>query len=298
MVILLLNWTSLPFKRKFCLISGNSQSRCGCEFPHGHVSSCSDSLTSYRCDEGYEETTSWLRCSSSGQWVSAFGSSDGFCIPKSCPDQIPNGALSSSCSAKVGCSCNYSCDTGYTKTHANIVCETSANWSTNPHALCKRTNLPTADKTLPPEIVFSFIGVVFVIVVGSICITLIPDRIKRCITTHFTRLKKGVLTPSTPSGPVDHQHSVQNSAEEVTSQNYEVISLYCEYPTLDVDYTLREQEQDDESRPSSQMQLPSNNTNCNFVEDPPAYSSITPSIPEEAPPSYKQVTANPADYKL
>ena len=86
---------------------------------------------------------SWLRCSSSGQWVPAFGSShmtEPFCIPKSCPDQIPNGALSSSCSAKVGCTCNYSCDTGYTKTDVNIVCETSANWSTNPHSLCKRTN--------------------------------------------------------------------------------------------------------------------------------------------------------------
>ena len=94
---------------------------------------------------GYEETASWLICSGSGEWVPAIGSfgnaADVLCIPKSCPDQIPNGALSESCSAKVGSSCDYSCDSGFLKSYTNIECETSTNWSIDPHALCKHKAL-------------------------------------------------------------------------------------------------------------------------------------------------------------
>ena len=63
------------------------------------------------------------------------------CVPKSCPDQIPNGALSEPCSAKVGSTCQYTCDSEYSQVYKNIFCETSTNWSVNPHALCKHNSI-------------------------------------------------------------------------------------------------------------------------------------------------------------
>ena len=122
---------------------------CDCDIPHGRINWCiHGSDTSYTCDEGYERTTDWLSCLyTSGKWepnppipAEAGGK---LCVPKSCPDQIPNGALTQPCLAKVGETCQYTCDSGYSKvfTSSNIVCETSTNWSRNPHALCLHNTL-------------------------------------------------------------------------------------------------------------------------------------------------------------
>ena len=136
-----------------CLfLLGTSSKKCDCEIPHGSLAWCSQSLSSYSCDTGYDKTTAWpgwLTCSySSGQWepiqwepMPPPADVAGLCIPKSCPDRIPNGALSQSCSAKVGSTCQYTCDPGYSKVYTDIVCETSTNWSRNPHALCKNDSL-------------------------------------------------------------------------------------------------------------------------------------------------------------
>lgn len=74
---------------------------------------------------------------------------DGLCVSKSCPDQIPNGALYESCSAKVGSKCYYTCDSGYSKEYRYIVCETSTNWSRNPHALCQHNKLQQCAYEVP-----------------------------------------------------------------------------------------------------------------------------------------------------
>ena len=75
---------------------------------------------------------------------------DGLCIPKSCPDQVPNGALSEPCSAKVGSRCGYTCDSGYSKVYrTRIVCETSTNWSRNPHSLCQHNSLQQCPYEVP-----------------------------------------------------------------------------------------------------------------------------------------------------
>ena len=57
---------------------------------------------------------------------------------KSCPSIIPNGKLSSVCFATVGTSCGYVCNSGFrSKAEIDtIACQTSTNWSVDPHLLC------------------------------------------------------------------------------------------------------------------------------------------------------------------
>ena len=59
-------------------------------------------------------------------------------IAKPCPGIIPNGELSEPCAGTVGSSCGYSCHTGYQQRVgvSSIKCETSTNWSVDPHSLC------------------------------------------------------------------------------------------------------------------------------------------------------------------
>ena len=154
---------------------------------------------------------------------------------------------------------------------------------------------PVIDKTINPQLVFSFIGVMFVIVGGSICIALTPESFKQRVISDFGRLKRLVIC-STITQHVDVPNVVQSHSTELSSQNYEVISLYNEYPTWNVDYTSSEQDQDRESVQASQIQ--SNNGVCNLVDEPPSYSSIVSKIPEDVPPTYEEVTANPTGFEL
>ena len=81
--------------------------------------------------------------------ASIFGVAE-LCIPKSCPDQIPNGALSESCSANVGTTCDFICNLRYSKVYrTRIKCETSTNWGINPHALCEHNSLQQCPYEVP-----------------------------------------------------------------------------------------------------------------------------------------------------
>ena len=61
-----------------------------------------------------------------------------FLSAKSCPSTIPNGQLASNCSATVDTSCGYGCNSGYqSKVGVDTIrCQTSTNWSVDPHTLC------------------------------------------------------------------------------------------------------------------------------------------------------------------
>ena len=59
-----------------------------------------------------------------------------------CPDAIPNGALSDSCTPKYGFACEYTCENGYSKKSdaETITCESTGSWNVNPHTLCTNWN--------------------------------------------------------------------------------------------------------------------------------------------------------------
>ena len=131
---------------------------CNDTIPNGRYTLCLyGRVCSYECNQGYETTTEKLTCK------------DGFlkpfnpltlhdrplCEPKPCNEVIPNGNLLESCTSKVGWNCEYTCDVGYSRLRGvtKIKCDSTTNWSTNPHFLCTNYNqcpyeIPGADLDL------------------------------------------------------------------------------------------------------------------------------------------------------
>ncbi|KAK3578672.1 hypothetical protein CHS0354_002977 [Potamilus streckersoni] len=104
----------------------------------------------YSCHEGYKEhdLVSWLKCSTSGQWVpwlqshfyDANFSVEDLCTPKPCPTTVSKGTLSTDCKAVVGSICNFSCEVGYVRniSVSELTCQTSTEWSPDLRSLCLR----------------------------------------------------------------------------------------------------------------------------------------------------------------
>ena len=64
------------------------------------------------------------------------------CEPRPCRRTIPNGVLSENCTSKVGYSCEYSCNEGYSELRGTttIKCDPTRNWIPTAHALCTNDN--------------------------------------------------------------------------------------------------------------------------------------------------------------
>ena len=102
-------------------------------------------MCTYECKEGFEKTTDMLSCLDDKlvpMVPDLSGSNEPLCTPKPCPDVIPNGALSDSCSPKYGFTCDYTCEDFYSKKSdvKTITCESSGSWNVNPHTLCTNWN--------------------------------------------------------------------------------------------------------------------------------------------------------------
>ena len=123
-----------------------------------HTGCMGGQLCSYECNQGYEKITGMLTCQGGVLQPLAFdllGSDEPLCKPKSCSEVIPNGALSDPCIAKVGYTCEYTCNEGYSKSSdkQSVTCDSTTNWSPNPHSLCTNYNqcpydIPGADIAL------------------------------------------------------------------------------------------------------------------------------------------------------
>ena len=150
----------------FCSIySGYSQEstcistcppNCNSHILHGRHKGCfGGEFCSFECDQGYEKAVGFLHCRDGVLKPFRVYYDEPICQPKSCPDMIPNGVLSGHCTAKVGFTCEYTCNDGYSKS-ANVTtieCEPTTNWSPNPHSLCTNNNqcpyeIPGADLDL------------------------------------------------------------------------------------------------------------------------------------------------------
>ena len=89
-------------------------------------------MCSYECDQGYKKTAGMLTCQEG--MLKPFDpwglQNEPLCKPKPCPEVIPNGALSNSCTAKVGFNCEYTCNEGYSKLPGitTIKCTSTTKW--------------------------------------------------------------------------------------------------------------------------------------------------------------------------
>ena len=102
-------------------------------------------MCSYECDQGYEKLTGTLTCQDGVLKplnIDLLGSDELLCKPKSCSEIIPNGALADECTPQVGNLCEYTCNSGYSKPsyYLKIFCNSTTNWSPNPHSLCTNGN--------------------------------------------------------------------------------------------------------------------------------------------------------------
>ena len=152
---------------------------------------------------------------------------------------------------------------------------------------------------------YSIIGVFNVIiggiVCGAICMALTPKCFKRRVISCYKRMKQPCRC-FTSEQTIEEQTGVQAHSTEVPSRNYEVISLYMDecYTNehTNEDNSSIEQDLNQESDQSSTIQ--SNNDDNDIAGEPPPYSSVVskPQEDPDCPPTYEEVTANPADFKL
>ncbi|KAK3578674.1 hypothetical protein CHS0354_002978 [Potamilus streckersoni] len=126
----------------------SAASSCDMQIPNGDVIWCGTDGEPcvYSCHKGYKrhDIVSWLKCSTSGEWVSLFShwleSTNDFCTPMPCPTVISKGAFSAACKAVVGSTCSFSCEAGYMRNTSvsEVTCQTSTEWSADLTSLCLR----------------------------------------------------------------------------------------------------------------------------------------------------------------
>ena len=131
----------------FLLGASTSQNKCDCEIPYGNVTRCFGGVTPYYCDEGYNNTTTWLICSPiSAKWVpiSLDNVTDGLCIPEArfredmCPFGIKNGNIVWHCDRHPGSNCMYDCEPGCIPNRSSVwlICRENGAWDVDTDRLC------------------------------------------------------------------------------------------------------------------------------------------------------------------
>ena len=263
------------------------------------------STCTYSCDPGCTQkpSVSWLYCGQTGHWIE---DTDNLCTdcrpvtttPESlCPDTIQRGRIVSSCDRRPYSSCYFICDPGCSYRATKLYCNSGLYWSFASSACeCSESNTPSYSSptgNAGSAIIGGIVGaVVFVIIVVSVCVAVARNRQRRSIPTQFTASQRSEYQSNVPGRPI-----VSGMPVGVTSPNYGITSPNCANHAQETYNSSLQPQQNSESSPYAQLQRPSYNNNSD-IQGPPAYSSIVPSTPTEAPPSYEQVTASPADFKM